>query len=52
MGLRVQKMKTLSIGFMQSGFLEEVYNQTTVDYWKNELIWPQFFKRWIVLFTR
>ena len=52
MGLRVQKMKTLSIGFMQSRFLEEVYNQTTVDYWKNELIWPQFFERWIVLSTR
>ena len=52
MGLRVPKVKKLNTGFMQSGFLEEVYNQTTVDYWKNELIWPQFFKRWIVLSTR
>ena len=30
---------------MQSGFLEEVYNQTTVDYWKNELIWAPVFQK-------
>ena len=52
MGLRVPKVKTLDTVFRQSGFLGEVYNQTTVDYWKNELIWPQIFKWWITLSTR
>ena len=45
MSLRVPKVKTLNTGFMQSGFLGEVYNQTTADYRKHKLICAPVFQK-------